>query len=275
MQKRRLLLNKHRDSQIQYFLLLLMLFCISCSNSPTAYDVPQQRHIKWPIGTKYSEQGFWEYLPREYETRENSPLIVFLHGLGENGNGNDIDLNKILNHGPPTLINQNTWLTDQNPTGDVFIVLSPQNSKGDCHQPDDVHEFLTWAIDEYNVDETRVYLTGLSCGGIGVWNYLEYYLHDDIVAAVVPIAGDGIDAWTRHGCDLGKIPIWAFHGDLDDVIDVEGTNIPMDGLANCSSTVDARKTIYNGIFHDSWSFTYSLGNEHDIYQWMLSHEKSE
>ncbi len=60
-----------------------------------------------------------------------------------------------------------------------------------CTTPDEVHDFIDFAVANYNVDPARVYVTGLSCGAYGIWEYLAKY-HDDLqVAAAVPIAGDG------------------------------------------------------------------------------------
>jgi len=115
-----------------------------------------------------------------------------------------------------------------------------------------------------------VYLTGLSCGGIGSWAYLGKYL-DAQLAAMVPIAADGASAWNSKGCDLAKVAIWAFHGDADGTVGVYGTNAPMDGLAGCASppAKETKKTIYPGVGHNSWDMTYDLSAGHDIYAWML------
>ena len=67
-----------------------------------------------------------------------------------------------------------------------------------CFTPNEIATFLTYAIDTYDVDPQRVYLTGLSCGGFGAWEYLSTY-GDDQVAAVVPIAGEGRPAWATAG----------------------------------------------------------------------------
>ena len=40
-----------------------------------------------------------------------------------------------------------------------------------CTTPDEIHDFIDYAVAHYNVDPTRVYITGLSCGayrGLGV-----------------------------------------------------------------------------------------------------------
>ena len=227
-----------------------------------------------PIGTTYGPQGFWEYLPHQYDQRDSWPLIVFLHGIGSNGNGSASDLQRITGNGPARIISENQWPVEASATGDQFIVLAPQNSNGDsCHVASDIDAFLRWAIATYKVDPTRVYLTGLSCGGIGTWNYIREYFEDDVLAASIPICGIGIGTWDTHQCDLGQLPLWGFHGDADDVISVYGTYIPLTSLLKCTSPppVDARLTIYPGVGHDSWTQTYNLQAGYDIYAWLLSH----
>jgi len=232
-----------------------------------------ERHSKWPAGTKYAAQGFWEYLPVGYGNGQDWPLLIFFHGKGENGSGNEADLEKLLTSGPPSYVSKNLWPIAQSKAGDAFVLLSVQNPQTTCHRPEDIDAFIRWAAQQYDVDLTRIYLTGLSCGARGVWNYLKSYLDDDLVAAVVPIAGNGEDTWKQHKCNLGAMPIWAFHGDADKTMDVVGTNTPMDGLAACTDPVpvDAIKTIYEGVGHNSWTQTYSMTSEHDIYEWLLTH----
>jgi predicted peptidase len=93
---------------------------------------------------------------------------------------------------------------------------------------------------------------------------------------VVPICGNGIDAWNQRGCLLGNMPMWAFHGDADGTIPVQGSIVPVTGVAGCTSPVaaDARLTIYPGVGHDSWTATYNLSAGHDIYAWFLTHRRT-
>ena len=71
--------------------------------------------------------------------------------------------------------------------GDAFVVLSMQNDSG-CPTADKVNDFMRWAINQYYIDITRIYLSGYSCGGGGVWNYIGKYISDDLIAAAVPVA---------------------------------------------------------------------------------------
>jgi predicted esterase len=250
-----------------------------------------QRYTLRPEGTTASPLGYAEYLPPDYGDEGTSPLLVFLHGFGESGDGSEEQL-AFLGAIPGYIANDG-WPDDR-----PFVVLAPQHEvSGDltpydcdtpscgmfiqhdlghpnpgsiCMTPDEVDAFVSYAIAAYDVDPQRVYLTGLSCGAFGAWEYLAEHGSDQ-VAAVVPIAGEGRPAWDTAGCSLGEVPLWAFHGEADDVVDPAGSIEPITQLQACTSPppVDARLTTYPDVGHDSWTMTYAVGAEHDIYTWML------
>jgi predicted peptidase len=144
-----------------------------------------------------------------------------------------------------------------------------------CWTPTEIHDFLTYALATYDIDPTRVYLTGLSCGGYGTWEYLGTY-GDAQVAAAVPIAGEGRPAWESAGCAMASVPVWAFHGALDDLVNPQGSTVPITGLRNQCGVpdADAGLTVYPDHGHDAWNTTYALGAPVDIYNWMLDHQSS-
>lgn len=215
--------------------------------------------------------GYAEYLPPGYGDGTPRPLLVFLHGLDENGDGGERALRRLFNSGVPMLIENDDW-PDERP----FIVLMPQHS-GDagtrCPQAEEVDSFLRFAMKHYDVDEDRVYLTGLSCGAIGAWEYLGAHV-DEAVAAAVLIAGDGAYAVAQAGCALGRVPIWAFHGGADSVVPKSGSVTPIRYLRACNDPppVDVRLTIYPRADHDAWNRTYDLSAGRDIYAWLLGHQ---
>jgi len=216
------------------------------------------------VGTTASSQGYWAYEPAGYPGSVQWPLLIALHGVGENGNGGT-QLGDVLDAGIPKLIDKDNW-----PNERPFVVLMPQHSGGGCPSANEVETFISFALTTYDIDPRYVYLTGLSCGAIGSWSYLNQHL-DSQIAAMVPIAGNGTGAWNNRGCELGKVAIWAFHGDADGTVPVSGTNTPMDGLAGCPAppALENEKTIYPDVGHNSWDRTYDLSAGHDIYTWML------
>ncbi len=228
--------------------------------------IPSDRHQPRPIGTTDASQGYYEYLPQGYGTdTQDYPLLLFIHGLGENGDG-DSQLNDLLVTGIPRIIDQNNWDESM-----PFVVLSPQNSSGGCTSSNNIFSFINYAKQNYRINPKRVYLTGLSCGAIGSWNYLGNHTNTQI-AAVVPIAGNGNGAFNNGGCEMNRVPIWAFHGDNDGTVGVGGTTGPINNLLACTdpAPLDTSMIIYPGVGHNSWQRTYDLSEGHDIYQWFLS-----
>lgn len=259
-----------------------------------------------PAGTTASPLGYGEYLPADYSDGSGSPLIVFLHGFGEGGDGSTAQLPFVAGTGIPQLIADNGWPSDR-----PFVVLAPQfplptdesvydcdaqpwpgscfmttqhglSTAGQldpgqafCWSPEAVRGFLEYALTAYpGVDPSRVYLTGLSCGGFGVWEYLAAYAADPLVAAAVPIAAEGRPALGTAGCSLGTVPVWAFHGLLDDTVEPAGSIDTVAALQACPGA-EALLTTYDDRDHDSWTRTYTgeaaADYGADIYAWFLDH----
>ena len=169
------------------------------------------------------------------------------------------------------LVQDDDWPEDRS-----FIVLMPQYGRDaaqDCQLADEVDAFLTYAMNHYDVDEDRVYLTGVSCGAIGAWDYLGSHV-DEVVAGALLIAGHANDAFAQAGCALGRVPIWAFHGGADEIVPKSVIAATIRDVEACMDPppVDVRLTIYPGADHDAWSQTYDLSAGHDIYAWLLKHE---
>jgi len=227
------------------------------------------RHVARPAGTvPGTSAGYWEYVPPHYGNGDRYPLLVFWHGIGENGDGSLEALAKVPANGPPRLLNEDRWPADR-----PFIVLSPQHPGTDCPSSKELDDFMRFAIAHYDVDLHRVYLTGMSCGAIGGFRYLAEHL-DEIVAAAVLVCGDGRNAFAKAGCALGRVPIWALHGELDPTVPAAGSIEPLTQLAACKPpAVDAKLTLYSGVEHDSWTQTYDLSAGNDVYAWLLSHRK--
>ncbi|HEV3190093.1 MAG TPA: hypothetical protein VGY54_06325 [Polyangiaceae bacterium] len=235
------------------------------------------------LGTNGAPNGYLEYLPPGYDGSSVAPLLVFWHGIGEDGNGTT-DLPKLVAWGPPKLIANNNWDAAR-----PFVVLSPQYTAtsgtiapgAGCPSSATIDAFLTWAIAHYNVDAKRVYLTGLSCGAIGSWDYLASH-RGAVVAAAVLLSGNPGDptqassAWKRDGCSLGEVALWAFHGDADPTVPYAPEHDTLQDIVACPAPPrrDIRFTDIAGGLHEIWGPIYDLsGGRGDIYAWMLANAK--
>jgi predicted peptidase len=218
--------------------------------------------------------GYLEYLPAGYGDGEPRPLLVYVHSAGSPGDGTEETLGLVANEGIPMLIQAGDWPADR-----PFGVLAPQYSEAaansDCAMAEDLDRFLDFATQQYQVDPQRVYLTGISCGAIGIWDYLGAH-GDEVVAASVPIAGHAEWALEESGCDvLARAPVWAFHGDRDEIVPTVHIQRPIDRIRACegADAVEMELTVYPDADHDAWSRTYDLSAGLDPYAWLLEHER--
>ncbi|MCA9230045.1 MAG: dienelactone hydrolase family protein [Planctomycetales bacterium] len=189
--------------------------------------------------------------PKEYDPAKQYPLLIFLHGRGEQGD--DPELLKI--HGPFKMVEE---------LGLDLIIVAPQSPKDERWDIDVLDAFVDDVLEKYPVDRDRVYLTGLSMGGEGAW-YLAIR-RPDTFAAVAPICG--VSAPSKAAA-LRDVPIWTFHGAKDSTIRVSETTNMVAALKALGGNV--RETIYEDIGHASWKPAYA---DPEFYRWLLSQSKS-
>lgn len=230
-------------------------------SATTARRQPSQSYQSLAVGTTV---GYYTYLPDAHylHPAESFALLVFLHGSAEQGNGTT-ELSRVLAHGPPKLISLGRDFP--------FIVVSPQLPVSEGEWPVAlVDEVIARVRSNARVDVARVYLTGLDLGGIGTWEYAV--ARPAAVAAVVPIAGSGD---TAQACGMRDVPVWAFHGDADATVAVSGSVDMVTALNACVPVPSEPPmlTVYPGVGHDSWTRTYDGSAGHDIYSWLLMHQR--
>lgn len=203
------------------------------------------------------------FQPEGYEAQkqESWPLIVFLHGVGERGDM-FAELDKLRVNGIPKVVEEDPSFP--------FIAVSPQCPQGLYWNflIEPLDKLLDWVVENFAVDESRIYLTGLSMGGYGTWHWAAE--RPDRFAAIAPIAG-GYHPSSANGpevCVLKDLPIWAFHGAKDDIVLPEESINVVEQLKACGGNV--RFTLYPQAGHDSWTITYANS---ELYQWFLKHQR--
>lgn len=193
------------------------------------------------------------FLPAGYDAKAKAqwPLLIFLHGSGERGS----DVERVKVHGPPKIADR----TPEFP----FITVSPQLPEEQDWDLAKLDALLDHVAKSHAVDPDRITLTGLSRGGHGSWRWAA--ASPDRFAAVAPVAGWGDPA---TACWLAKLPIWAFHGDRDDVVVPEGSFAMQRAIRACGGA--ARLTIYPDLGHNSWDPAY---DDPALYLWLLSQRR--
>ena len=215
------------------------------------------------------------YVPADYASQPTWPAILFLHGAGERGDDGLLQTNVGL---APAI--------RQNPARYPAIVVFPQVPRDSqwVGTPADIAiAALQQTMREFHVDPKRVYLTGLSMGGHGTW-YIAYR-HPEMFAAVVPIcgwvrefpmfrgsvpvvAGDSAGVMPSLVQRLGKVPIWIFHGEVDQVVNVNGSREPAAALKAAGANVQYTELL--GLNHNSWDAAY--GSD-EFVRWLFAQQR--
>lgn len=203
--------------------------------------------------TIQEEINYLMFLPKDYsKAGKPSPMIVFLHGSGERGN----DLEKVKTWGPPAIVEKNPDFP--------FIVLSPQCPDGQWWNSNLLKGMIDDVLANYNVDKSRVYLTGLSMGGFGAWDLAMAY--PGYFAAIAPICGGGNPFLAFH---LKDIPVWVFHGKKDNSVPEQQSATMVEALKKIGA--DVQYTVLpEGGHNDAWIYAYDKAG---LFDWFLKHQK--
>ncbi|MEA2042643.1 MAG: prolyl oligopeptidase family serine peptidase [Bacteroidota bacterium] len=199
------------------------------------------------------------------------PLIIFLHGAGERGNDNKKQLIHVAE----------VFTDSANQEKFPAYVIAPQCaenyrwadidwSNAPHKMPDTISDYAkmtmelaNWFIHNLPVDSNRIYITGLSMGGFGTWDLISRF--PDKFAAAAPVCGGGD---TNQAKKLTHIPIWAFHGAKDKVVDVRSTRLMIEEIKKFGGT--PKYTEYPELGHFSWETAY---HEEQFLEWMFLQSK--
>jgi len=199
--------------------------------------------------SQFEELKYVVKYPKNFKEGEKFPVLIFLHGAGTRGN----DIDKLLTNPFFEITNKH----DNFP----FIVVAPLCAENTWFDVFEQLKRLVYKVScEPFTDKKRIYAMGASMGGYCTWQLAMSMPH--FFAAIVPICGGGM-YW--NAARLINVPIWAFHGEKDTVVEVEESIKMVDAVNKCGGC--AKITIYPENQHDAWSDTY---NNIEVFNWLLS-----
>lgn len=229
------------------------------------FEIPDFQSEKF-IDTKSGKTlPYRLFVPKNYSESKKYPVFFFLHGAGERGSDNTVQLSNF----------KSSFKT----AGDVLkhsIIIAPQ-----CP------EYGWWNIDEqygdengwlgvamrllnkiqadYSTDGDRIYVTGLSMGGYATWSVLERY--PTVFAAGVPVCGWG----NIYAADILKnIPIWIYHGTSDDTVSYTSSKEMYNAIKSAGGCMIEFTTLH-GVAHNAWDYSYT---DRNMFCWLFSQRKS-
>lgn len=250
-------------------LLCLLAGCMSAPVRTTGEFVERSIEVG---GISHRYQVF---VPSRAAGGKHPPVILFLHGSGERGSDN----RKHVDVGIGTYVRQHM---DDFPA----IVVFPQAPEDrEWNQVADMAlAELDAATREFDGDTDRTYLTGLSMGGFGTWDYA--LREPGRFAALVPICG-GLTHPARPSMDVAGIagqadpyaavagrlrdtPVWIFHGAKDDLVPPEFSR-RMAAALKTAGAKDARYTEFPDANHNSWDPAYQQTPE--LWTWLFAQHR--
>lgn len=232
------------------------------------------------------------------------PMIVMLHGAGERGNCWDSNCywadrswkpssnnpaaptssgHNLLNNDHNLLHGGKQHLDARNLAGSRLpddaampqrafpgFVLFPQNLNGwDNGTAHDAIRLVRLLAKKYNVDPDRIYVHGLSNGGIATYNVIKRAPW--LFAAALPMSAPTESAIINQGLvpEVAHIPIWTFQGGKDVAPEPSRTEGYVRKFREAGAEV--KYSLYENLGHGTWNAAYG---EPEFFRWMRSQSKN-
>ena len=125
--------------------------------------------------------------------------------------------------------------------------------------------FMKTVKENYNINNRRVYIMGVSMGGFGTWDLLTRHTKD--FTAGIPLCGGGDPSYAAH---LVYTPIWTVHGAKDSVVPVEGTREMVDAIQMARGTLIKYTELPNED-HNVWDYA---STNYEMIDWLFSQVKN-
>lgn len=282
-----------KSTHIPFFIAIAAI-CFSCkkeslssaivtSSSVDKTVVGRQQVITVPTSDyTYPNAQALLWLPSNYSTTTGTyPLIIALDGVGETGT----DINLLLNQGTiaryisdgwdPKATNPTTHTTSQ------FIVFTPQGPPNTWGwSAPHVKTMLAYLKTNYRINVNRVYITGYSAGGWGLWSCIT----DDTTLckqfkAIAPLSSAAAGNPSKiTNVDKYKIACWSACGTQDGFYNNSVAYVNTINNYTPPPTIPAVFTAFQGVGHSpsAWGTFYNPtwrtnALNLNFYEWLLQY----
>ena len=254
--------------------MLAFALLAGCATAPTSAVGP--RFLEREVVSAGVRHRYQVFVPAAHAHKAGKlPVILFLHGSGERGSDNKLQLDAGL--GP--------YVRQHREDFPALVVFPQVEANGEWMDAnvDMALAAMEATTKEFNGDPQRTYLTGLSMGGYGTWETALKV--PNRFAALVPICGailapsggralyvtevaNAPDPYAALASKLKHVPTWIFHGAKDDVV------LPDDDRKTLAAFkavgADVQYTEFPDASHNSWDATY---NHDAMWKWLFAQHK--
>jgi len=216
--------------------------------------------------------------PENFDPAKKYPLVLVLHGAGERGNDNEAEL---INGGNLFLKSEvraqfpAIVVFPQCPKDSFWSNVQMQNDSGkykfvfltDGKPTKAMHALLgliEQLLDKPYVDKHKVYVGGLSMGGMGTFEIIGR--KPQVFAAAFAICGG--DNTLNAKKYAKKVPLWIFHGAKDTIVSPDHSEVVVAAIKEAGG--DPKYTVYPNDGHNSWESAFA---EPEFLPWLFSHSK--
>ncbi|HRO48415.1 hypothetical protein, partial [Agriterribacter sp.] len=276
-QKSNVLLNVPKRNLFPFLFFFFSFFFFNSQSSFAQYQKTQKAvtaNVHAQIG------GFYESLPVDYASNPTKkyPVLIFLHGVGELGNGTT-QLPLVLKNAIPKLLNAGTFPASFTVGGEKhsFIVISPQ-FKASSGQIEAIQAMIDYCIQHYRVDASRIYLTGLSLGGKRSWDFPASTKDRANMLAAITLVCSGASGTKSGIANItdARLPMWFLNNSGDPYISLPKAQDLLSSVNALISSPKAKITVFQQNGHDAWTKAYDPNFREsglNVYEWMLSYKR--
>jgi len=235
-------------------------------------------YLKEQLESEYGVLNYRILYPNGFDRSQKYPVFLFLHGSGERGEDNEAQLvhgSEMIRKGMD--VHKSIAIFPQCPTEDYWVRLKETESRPDglrIFEPNVdsipsnalsmVMELMDKIYEEDYVDKSRIFVGGLSMGGMGTFDLC--WRKRKMIAAAIAICGAGS---ASKAADIADLPIRIYHGLEDDVVPLEESLKMVEALKEAGGNPEV--FFYEGVNHNSWDNAFA---EPDFLTWLYQQKRS-